>query len=49
MTLVGVRTSATSTRDPNGKWFEAIPPEKLEPADLHAAQLARRLAGKPSK
>ncbi len=48
MILVGLRTSAVSTRDPNGKWFEAIPPEKLEPADLHAAQLARRLKGKPS-
>ncbi|MDP6524691.1 MAG: glycosyl hydrolase family 28-related protein [Kiritimatiellia bacterium] len=46
MILVGVKTSATSTRDPNGKWFEAIPPDKLQPADLHAAQLSRRLGKK---
>ena len=41
--IVGVTTSTTSTKDPDGKWFEAIPPEELKPADLHAAQLAKRL------
>ena len=46
ISIVGVKTSAESIRDPSGKWFEAIPPEKLQPADLHAAQLARRLAGR---
>jgi hypothetical protein len=46
MNLVGVKTSATSTKDRGGKWFEAIPPEKLQPADLHAAQLSRRLRKK---
>jgi hypothetical protein len=43
MNLVGVRTSAASTTDRNGRWFEAIPPAELHPQDLHAAQLARRL------
>jgi hypothetical protein len=43
MILVGVQTSAASTKDPDGKWFETIPPAELHPADLHAAQLARRL------
>ena len=43
MNLVGVQTSDPSQTSPNGKWFEAIPPERLQPADLHAAQLERRL------
>jgi chondroitin AC lyase len=34
-------------KDPEGKWFEAISPDELQPADLHAAQLARRLRMKP--
>jgi len=43
MNIVGVKTAAKSVLDLDGKWFEAIPPDDLEPADLHAAQLARRL------
>ena len=43
MNIVGVKTSTKSTKDPKGKWFEAIAPEQLQPADLHASQLARRL------
>ena len=43
MNLVGLRTKSPSRKDPDGKWFEAIPPEQLHPKDLHAAQLARRL------
>lgn len=43
MNLVGVKTRAGSIKDPDGKWLEAIPPEELQPADLHAAQLAKRL------
>lgn len=42
--LVGVRTGAPSQMDASGRWLEAIPPEQLVPADLHSAQLARRLA-----
>ena len=47
MNLVGLRTSDPSTIDPTGRWFEAIPPDKLRPADLHAAQLKRRLGEEP--
>lgn len=43
MNLVGLTTNDPSTLDPDGRWFEAIPPAALEPADLHAAQLQRRL------
>ena len=42
MNLVGIHTSKKTDTAPSGKWFEAIPPEDLHPADLHAAQLARR-------
>ncbi len=41
--LVGVRTNSPSVLEPDGKWFEAIPPDQLQPPDLHAAQLKRRL------
>ena len=44
MNLVGVQTQDPSQLDPAGRWFEAIPPGRLFPADLHAAQLARRHA-----
>lgn len=40
--LVGLKTKAKTEKDPQGRWFETIPPEKLQPADLHAAQLQRR-------
>jgi len=43
MNLVGLQTSEKSETDPKGKWFETIPPQDLRPADLHAAQLKRRL------
>jgi hypothetical protein len=43
MNLVGLTTGEPSQMDPAGRWFEAIPPERLHPADLHAAQLQRRL------
>ena len=44
--LVGLHTEEPTHTDPTGRWFEAIPPAQLHPADLHAAQLARRLAKK---
>ena len=47
--IVGLRTNVKSTKDLNGKWFEAIPPEELRPTDIHAAQLARRLERIPNK
>ncbi len=46
LNIIGVKTSATSVTDVNGRWFEAIAPADLRPADLHAAQLRRRLAQK---
>jgi hypothetical protein len=43
MNLIGLTTNQKSQKDLHGKWFEAIPPNRLQPVDLHAAQLARRL------
>jgi hypothetical protein len=43
MNLVGVQTNDPSHLDPDSRWFEAIDPTRLEPQDLHAAQLARRM------
>ena len=43
MNLVAVQSSKPSEKNPDGKWFETIAPEKIEPQDIHAAQLARRL------
>lgn len=43
LNIVGLKTAAKSVTEPNGKWIELISPENLQPADLHAAQLARRL------
>lgn len=43
MNFVALETTQTSTTTPDGKWFEAIPPANIQPQNLHAAQLARRL------
>lgn len=43
MNLVGLFTNQPSVKEPRGKWFEAIKPEALEPQDIHAAQLEKRL------
>jgi hypothetical protein len=54
LTIVGLATDGPSVLGirnapwpiPDGadvRWFEAVPPEQLSPADLHRAQLARRL------
>lgn len=43
MNLVGLTTDAPNLTEPDGKWFEAIPPDILHPQDLHEAQRARRL------
>ncbi|MBI1336605.1 MAG: family 16 glycosylhydrolase [Phycisphaera sp.] len=47
MNLVGVQTDMPSLLEPDGKWFEAIPPDQLQPVELHAAQLNRRLESRP--
>lgn len=44
LNLVGLTTKTASTLEAKSWWFEAVPPERLQPRDLHAAQLARRLA-----
>lgn len=44
MTLVGFNSTADSVLSPDGRWFEIIDPYRIKPADLHAAQLTRRLA-----
>lgn len=44
--VVAVQTDDTSILKPNGRWFEAIPPEQIRPANLHRAMLEKRL-GKP--
>jgi hypothetical protein len=43
MTFVGVQPGQESETDPDGRWFEAISPGWLRPANLYDAQLARRL------
>ena len=46
MNFVGVRTKHPSKLDGTAPWWEAISPASLEPANLHAAQFARRLSEK---
>ncbi len=46
MNLVALETQQPSVMEPNGRWFEAIPPARIEPANLHQAQLKRRLGAK---
>lgn len=43
MNLVGVASDGTGETQPAGRWFEAIPPNRLHPANLYSAQLARRI------
>lgn len=43
MNVVGVPAAGKAELNPAGKWYEPIAPESLEPRDIHAAQLARRL------
>jgi hypothetical protein len=46
MNFVAVRTKHPSKTDGTAPWWEAISPASLEPANLHAAQFARRLSPK---
>lgn len=46
MNFVGLRTEAPATTAPDGRWVEPIAPDQLSPANLHEAQLKRRLAGR---
>jgi hypothetical protein len=46
MNMVGLPLRDPQALDLNGRWIEALAPCSVQPADLHAAMLARRLAGK---
>jgi Pectate lyase superfamily protein len=43
MNLVGVQSNGHSETSPAGRWFEAIAPGELQPPNLYAAQLGRRV------
>lgn len=43
MNFVALTTQRPSVIDPRTIWFEALPPDRIQPANLHAAQLARRV------
>jgi hypothetical protein len=47
--IVGIKTQSGSITAPEGRWLEAIAPDDLYPADIHAAQLARRLGWKTGR
>jgi len=49
MNIVGLETTQPAETDLGGKWFEVIPPLKLQPQNLHAAQLQRRLGSQARK
>ena len=42
--LIGLPMSDPQILDANGRWLENFSPGSLQPADLHAAMLAKRLA-----
>ena len=46
MNLVALTTKDKPSTDPKGRWFEAIPPDRISPKNLHEAQLLRRLGAK---
>ena len=45
MNFVAVKTTRPNKTPAAGIWFGALDPERLEPQDLHAAQLLHRQAG----
>lgn len=45
LNLVGIHTAAPASTEPDGRWFEPLPPASLSPPNLHEAQLRRRLDG----
>jgi hypothetical protein len=45
LNFVGVKIRGRGKPDPDGQWIESLRPGSVEPPDLHAAQLARRLGG----
>jgi len=49
MNVVGLESSQPSETNLEGKWFEAIAPAQLQPANLYAAQLQRRMGSRTAK
>ena len=47
MNFIAVQPGQRSVTDSNGKWFEAIQPDRLHPQNLYEAQLRRRLQDTP--
>ena len=45
LNFIGVKIRGRGKPDSDGLWIESIRPGKLDPPDLHAAQLAGRLGG----
>lgn len=43
MNFVAVRTYSGAAKDVTGRWVEKIEPARIQPQDIHAAQLSRRL------
>lgn len=46
MNYVAVETKEKSVTDPDGRWFEAIPPAEIQPANLHQAQWMKRMGAR---
>ncbi len=46
MNYVAVQTKEKSVTEITGRWFEAVPPAEIQPANLHHAQLMKRLGAK---
>ena len=49
MNFVGVETREKPVLDPEGRWWEPIPPAQLYPQDLYEAQLNKRLKKQPAE
>jgi len=43
MNFVGLPTCEAAVTEPSGRWFEPIDVDRLQPANLYQAQLAKRL------
>jgi hypothetical protein len=49
MNFIGLNTKTVNATEPAAPWVESISPEQLQPRDLHAAQLARRMASQSKR
>jgi hypothetical protein len=46
MNLVGLTADEASSTDPSGLWFETFENSKVQPGNIHKAQLEKRIRGK---